>query len=110
MHVPGPGCVLVTVAVTYRSAGEDGCIVAVVIGVPPPTVPPILGHHWLGCWPLMSDIRPQTLQARDVPKLAIAIAQRLQNAMAQCHIQWLYLAVHGCTSYLNLNLNLIAAV
>jgi hypothetical protein len=28
----------------------------------------------------------------------------LQNAMAQCHIQWLYLAVHGCKTYLNLNL------
>jgi hypothetical protein len=27
--------------------------------------------------------------------------------MAQCHIQWLYLAVHGCKTYLNLNLNLI---
>jgi hypothetical protein len=26
--------------------------------------------------------------------------------MAQCHIQWLYLAVHGCKTYLNLNLNL----
>jgi hypothetical protein len=26
-------------------------------------------------------------------------------AMAQCHIQWLYLAVHGCKTYLNLNLN-----
>jgi hypothetical protein len=25
--------------------------------------------------------------------------------MAQCHIQWLYLAVHGCKTYLNLNLN-----
>jgi hypothetical protein len=24
--------------------------------------------------------------------------------MAQCHIQWLYLAVHGCKTYLNLNL------
>jgi hypothetical protein len=23
--------------------------------------------------------------------------------MAQCHIQWLYLAVHGCKTYLNLN-------
>jgi hypothetical protein len=23
----------------------------------------------------------------------------------KCHIQWLYLAVHGCKIYLNLNLN-----
>jgi hypothetical protein len=23
----------------------------------------------------------------------------------KCHIQWLYLAVHGCKTYLNLNLN-----
>jgi hypothetical protein len=30
--------------------------------------------------------------------------------MAQCHIQWLYLAVHGCKTYLNLNLNLMADV
>jgi hypothetical protein len=30
--------------------------------------------------------------------------------MAQCHIQWLYLAVHGCKTYLNLNLNLILAL
>jgi hypothetical protein len=27
--------------------------------------------------------------------------------MAQCHIQWLYLAVHGCKTYLNLNLNCV---
>jgi hypothetical protein len=27
------------------------------------------------------------------------------NAMALCHIQWLYLAVQGCKTYLNLNLN-----
>jgi hypothetical protein len=26
--------------------------------------------------------------------------------MASCRIQWLYLAVHGCKTYLNLNLNL----
>jgi hypothetical protein len=26
---------------------------------------------------------------------------------AQCHIQWLYVAVHGCKTYLNLNLNLV---
>jgi hypothetical protein len=26
--------------------------------------------------------------------------------MAKCHIQWLYLAVHGCKTYLNRNLNL----
>jgi hypothetical protein len=30
--------------------------------------------------------------------------------MAQCHIQWLYLAVHGCKTYLNLNLNLGCAL
>jgi hypothetical protein len=24
----------------------------------------------------------------------------------KCHIQWLYLAAHGCKTYLNLNLNL----
>jgi hypothetical protein len=23
----------------------------------------------------------------------------------KCHIQWLYLAAHGCKTYLNLNLN-----
>jgi hypothetical protein len=34
----------------------------------------------------------------------ISLHRLLQNAMAQCHIQWLYLAVHGCkTYYLNLN-------
>jgi hypothetical protein len=36
------------------------------------------------------------------PSLALLSHNRLQNAMAQCHIQWLYLAVHGCKTYLNL--------
>jgi hypothetical protein len=29
----------------------------------------------------------------------------LQHTMASCRIQWLYLAVHGCKTYLNLNLS-----
>jgi hypothetical protein len=27
----------------------------------------------------------------------------------KCHIQWLYLAVHGCKTYLNMNLNTVKA-
>jgi hypothetical protein len=44
-------------------------------------------------------------QVRSVAELALLLTSLSQNAMAQCHIQWLYLAVHGCKTYLNLNLN-----
>jgi hypothetical protein len=64
----------------------------------------ILGHHWLGCWPLMSETTEYSKQEM-FPSLALLSHNRLQNAMAQCHIQWLYLAVHGCKTYLNLNLS-----
>jgi hypothetical protein len=28
----------------------------------------------------------------------------------KCHIQWLYLAAHGCKTYLNLNLTTVALI
>jgi hypothetical protein len=44
-------------------------------------------------------------QVRDVP-----IGRCYDNTLTKplwlrCHIQWLYLAVHGCKTYLNLNLS-----
>jgi hypothetical protein len=36
--------------------------------------------------------------------MALPLRLPLQHTMASCRIQWLYLAVHGCKTYLNLNL------
>jgi hypothetical protein len=38
--------------------------------------------------------------------LALLLQHFDKTLWLKCHIQWLYLAVHGCKSYLNLNLNL----
>jgi hypothetical protein len=38
--------------------------------------------------------------------LALLLQHFDETLWLKCHIQWLYLAVHGCKTYLNLNLNL----
>jgi hypothetical protein len=37
--------------------------------------------------------------------LALLLQHFDETLWLKCHIQWLYLAVHGCKTYLNLNLN-----
>jgi hypothetical protein len=37
--------------------------------------------------------------------LALLLQHFDKTLWLKCHIQWLYLAVHGCKTYLNLNLN-----
>jgi hypothetical protein len=37
--------------------------------------------------------------------LALLLQHLDETLWLKCHIQWLYLAVHGCKTYLNLNLN-----
>jgi hypothetical protein len=36
--------------------------------------------------------------------LALLLQHFDKTLWLKCHIQWLYLAVHGCKTYLNLNL------
>jgi hypothetical protein len=38
--------------------------------------------------------------------LALLLHNFDKTLWPKCHIQWLYLAAHGCKTYLNLNLNL----
>jgi hypothetical protein len=38
--------------------------------------------------------------------LALLLQHFDETLWLKCHIQWLYLAVHGCKTYLNLNLNM----
>jgi hypothetical protein len=37
--------------------------------------------------------------------LALLLHNFDKTLWPKCHIQWLYLAAHGCKTYLNLNLN-----
>jgi hypothetical protein len=39
-------------------------------------------------------------------QLALLLHNFDKTLWPKCHIQWLYLAAHGCKTYLNLNLNL----
>jgi hypothetical protein len=48
------------------------------------------------------------LKVRDVPIGTATVLHNFYKTLwPKCHIQWLYLAAHGCKTYLNLNLNLI---
>jgi hypothetical protein len=38
-------------------------------------------------------------------QLALLLHNFDKTLWPKCHIQWLYLAAHGCKTYLNLNLN-----
>jgi hypothetical protein len=59
------------------------------------------------CWPSLycSRLCEHTTHSLTL-SYGIALTLLLQHTIASCHIQWLYLAVHGCKTYLNLNLNL----
>jgi hypothetical protein len=43
-------------------------------------------------------------------QLALLLHNFDKTLWPKCHIQWLYLAAHGCKTYLNLNLNLSGTV
>jgi hypothetical protein len=57
------------------------------------------------CWPSLycSRLCEHTTHSLTL-SYGIALTLPLQHTMASCRIQWLYLAVHGCKTYLNLNL------
>jgi hypothetical protein len=56
------------------------------------------------CWPSLycSRLCEHTTHSLTL-SYGIALTLPLQHTMASCRIQWLYLAVHGCKTYLNLN-------